>query len=199
MASIEKRTRNGRVSYSVRYRDPAGRSRRRCSLGRSTPHVGWPITRPLATGCLGRSIRRPRPARRVGRAVVLHRGPAARDPPHLSLAPGQPYPPHLGGAALASIDPLAVHEWQAGLVAGGRRPQPEPRPQRRPGVRPDPRRRGGGWPPTPQPGPGTPPLWGASVLPRLDGVADWGGGGPPGSGGWICSPAGSRWSRRRLR
>jgi hypothetical protein len=29
MASIEKRTRNGRVSYSVRYRDPAGRSRRK--------------------------------------------------------------------------------------------------------------------------------------------------------------------------
>ena len=27
MASIEKRTRNGRVSYSVRYRDPAGRDR----------------------------------------------------------------------------------------------------------------------------------------------------------------------------
>jgi hypothetical protein len=29
MASIGKRTRNGRVSYSVRYRDPAGRSRRK--------------------------------------------------------------------------------------------------------------------------------------------------------------------------
>jgi hypothetical protein len=29
VASIEKRTRNGRVSYSVRYRDPAGRSRRK--------------------------------------------------------------------------------------------------------------------------------------------------------------------------
>ena len=29
MASIEKRTRNGRVSYSVRYRDPAGHSRRK--------------------------------------------------------------------------------------------------------------------------------------------------------------------------
>ncbi|HEV8166265.1 MAG TPA: site-specific integrase, partial [Actinomycetota bacterium] len=29
MASVEKRTRNGKVSYSVRYRDPAGRSRRK--------------------------------------------------------------------------------------------------------------------------------------------------------------------------
>jgi hypothetical protein len=29
VASIEKRTRNGRVSYSVRYRDPAGHSRRK--------------------------------------------------------------------------------------------------------------------------------------------------------------------------
>jgi hypothetical protein len=29
MASIEKRTRNGRTSYSVRYRDPAGHSRRK--------------------------------------------------------------------------------------------------------------------------------------------------------------------------
>ena len=29
MASIEKRTRNGRASYSVRYRDPAGHSRRK--------------------------------------------------------------------------------------------------------------------------------------------------------------------------
>ena len=29
MASVEKRIRNGRVSYSVRYRDPAGHSRRK--------------------------------------------------------------------------------------------------------------------------------------------------------------------------
>src|SRR5215207_10638155 len=29
VTSIQKRTRNGRVSYSVRYRDPAGHSRRK--------------------------------------------------------------------------------------------------------------------------------------------------------------------------
>jgi hypothetical protein len=29
VASIERRTRNGRVTYSVRYRDPAGHSRRK--------------------------------------------------------------------------------------------------------------------------------------------------------------------------
>ena len=30
--------------------------------------------------------------------------------------------PHFGGTPLASIDPLAVHEWQAGLVAAGLSP-----------------------------------------------------------------------------
>ena len=36
MASIEKRNRNGRSRWYVRYRDPAGRQRTKVSTARST-------------------------------------------------------------------------------------------------------------------------------------------------------------------
>jgi site-specific recombinase XerC len=59
----------------------------------------------------------------MGRAVVLlHRGLAARTRRTYRLLLDHQILPHLGGAPLASIDPLAVHEWQAGLVAAGLSP-----------------------------------------------------------------------------
>jgi hypothetical protein len=54
--------------------------------------------------------------------VLLHGGPAARNPPHLPAAARHQIIPQFGGAPLASIDPLAVHEWRAGLVAAGLSP-----------------------------------------------------------------------------
>lgn len=40
MATIERRVRNGKVSYSVRYRDPAGHSRRKV-FTRKTDAQRW--------------------------------------------------------------------------------------------------------------------------------------------------------------
>ena len=40
MASIQKRVRNSKTTYSVNYRDPAGRGRRKVFPARSTPTTG---------------------------------------------------------------------------------------------------------------------------------------------------------------
>jgi Phage integrase, N-terminal SAM-like domain len=91
MASIQKRVRNGKISYSVRYRDPAGHSRRKVFI---------------------------RAERWFSSTVALR--PGTRRTYRLLL--DNQILPHFGGAPLASIDPLAIHEWQAGLVAAGLSP-----------------------------------------------------------------------------
>ena len=86
MASIEKRTRNGKTTYRVRYRDPSGRQRSKVfSLKRDADR--W-MAENEAAKLPGRVWVDPAAGRervrRVGRAVVRrHRGVASDDPPRL--------------------------------------------------------------------------------------------------------------------
>ena len=124
MASIEKRTRNGRVSYSVRYRDPTGHSRRKV-FDRKVDAARW-LAENEATRNRGAWVDPAAGRDRLGEwaerwfssTVALR--PGTRRTYRLLL--DNQILPHFGGAPLASIDPLAVHEWQAGLVAAGLSP-----------------------------------------------------------------------------
>jgi integrase len=124
MASIEKRTRSGRTSYSVRYRDPAGHSRRKV-FARKVDAARW-LAENEATRNRGAWVDPAAGRDRLGEwaerwfssTVALR--PGTRRTYRLLL--DHQIIPQFGGAPLASIDPLAVHEWQAGLVAAGLSP-----------------------------------------------------------------------------
>jgi integrase len=124
MASIEKRSRNGRVSYSVRYRDPGGHSRRKV-FARKVDAARWLAENEAARNrgawvdpAAGRDRLGEWAERWFSSTVALR--PVTRRTYRLLL--DNQILPHFGGTTLASIDPLAVHEWQAGLVAGGLSP-----------------------------------------------------------------------------
>ena len=124
MASIEKRTRAGKVSYSVRFRDPAGHSRRKV-FARKVDAARWLAENEAARNrgawvdpAAGRDRLGEWAERWFSSTVALR--PGTRRTYRLLL--DHQILPHLGGVPLASIDPLAVHEWQAGLVAAGLSP-----------------------------------------------------------------------------
>jgi hypothetical protein len=124
MASIEKRTRAGKVSYSVRFRDPAGHSRRKV-FARKIDAARWLAENEAARNrgawvdpAAGRDRLGEWAERWFSSTVALR--PGTRRTYRLLL--DHQILPHFGGTPLASIDPLAVHEWQAGLVAAGLSP-----------------------------------------------------------------------------
>jgi len=121
MASIEKRTRNGRVSYSVRYRDPAGRSRRKV-FARKVDADGWLHANETAKQdrrwvdpAAGRE-RFGQWAERWYATTAALRPTTRRD--YRVLLDNQVLPA-FAGARLADLDALAVREWLAVLVGGG--------------------------------------------------------------------------------
>jgi integrase len=124
VASIEKRTRNGRVSYSVRYRDPAGHSRRKV-FARKIDAQRWLAENEAARN---RGAWVDPAAGKVGLAEWAERWyattadlkPATRRTYRLLL--DNQVLPHFGAATLAGLDTLAVREWVAGLVESGLSP-----------------------------------------------------------------------------
>jgi integrase len=125
MASIEKRTRNGRVSYSVRYRDPAGHSRRKV-FDRKVDAERWLHENETAKGnnawvdpAAGR-VRLGEWAERWYATTAALRPTTRRD--YRKLLDLEILPT-FGAAPIASIDALAVREWLAALAAGGLGPK----------------------------------------------------------------------------
>jgi integrase len=121
VASIEKRTRNGRVSYSVRYRDPAGHSRRKV-FDRKVDAQRWLAENEAAKvrgawvdPAAGRERFRDWAERWYATTAALR--PTTRHD-YRTLLDRQVLPA-FGGARLADPDTLAVREWLAGLVGGG--------------------------------------------------------------------------------
>jgi len=112
MASIEKRVRAGKVSYSVRFRDPAGHSRRKV-FARKVDAARWLAENEAARNrgawvdpAAGRDRLGEWAERWFSSTVALR--PGTRRTYRLLL--NNQILPHFGGTPLASIDPLAVHE-----------------------------------------------------------------------------------------
>jgi hypothetical protein len=132
MASIEKRTRDGRVSYSVRFRDPAGHSRRKVYT-RKADAARW----------LAENEAAPQPGAWVDPAAGRERFGEWAERWYATTAALRPTTrrdcrvlldnqvlPAFAAARLADLDALAVREWLAGLVGGGCRPSGHARPTR---------------------------------------------------------------------
>ena len=121
MASIEKRTRNGRTTYRVRYRDPAGRQRSKV-FRLKVDADDW-----LHTNETAKKDRRwvdPAAGReRFGEwaerwyATTAALRPTTRRDYRVLL--NNQVLPAFASARLADLDALAVREWLAGLVGGG--------------------------------------------------------------------------------
>src|SRR3954453_426019 len=121
MASIEKRTRNGKTSYRVRYRDPAGAQRSKV-FGRKVDADRWLHDNESAKGTgswvdpsagkvtVGEWAERWYATTAVLKPTPRHDYRALLD--HQVL-------PAFRMAPLAALDTLAVREWVAGLLAGG--------------------------------------------------------------------------------
>jgi integrase len=121
MASIEKRMRAGKVTYSVRYRDPAGHSRRKV-FARKRDAEDWLI----ATEDAKRRGAYVDPAAgrdRLGEwaerwyATTAALRPTTRRDYRVLL--DRQVLPAFATARLADLDALAVREWLAGLVGAG--------------------------------------------------------------------------------
>jgi integrase len=125
VASIEKRTRNGRVSYSVRYRDPVGHSRRRV-FARKVDAERWLHENETAKGnnawvdpAAGR-VRLGEWAERWYRTTAALRPTTRRD--YRKLLDLEVLPT-FAAVPIASIDALMVREWLATLSADGLGPK----------------------------------------------------------------------------
>ena len=120
MASIEKRFRNGRVSYSVRYRDPAGRSRRK-DFPRRADAERWLVENEAAKHKGGwvdpaaGKVRFAEQAERWYATTADLRSSTRRD--YRLLLDWQVLP-FFGDLPLNAIDTLTVREWLAGLAVG---------------------------------------------------------------------------------
>jgi integrase len=121
MASIQKRQRNGKTSYSVRYRDPAGHSRRKV-FARKVDADNWLHANETAKQdrrwvdpAAGRERFGEWAERWFGTTAALR--PSTRHD-YRTLLDRQVLPA-FAGARLADLDALAVREWLAGLVGGG--------------------------------------------------------------------------------
>jgi integrase len=124
MASIQKRTRNGRVTYSVNYRDPSGRSRRKVfALARDAKR--WLSDNETArneNAWVDPAAGRDRLGEWAERwyRTTLDLKPGTRRT-YRQLLDNQVLPT-FGAATLAGVDRLAVREWVAGLVESGLSP-----------------------------------------------------------------------------
>jgi integrase len=121
MASIQKRIRNGKISYSVRYRDPAGHSRRKV-FARKVDADNWLHANETAKQdrrwvdpAAGRERFDEWAERWFATTAALR--PSTRHD-YRTLLDRQVLPA-FAGARLADLDALAVREWLAGLVGGG--------------------------------------------------------------------------------
>jgi integrase len=125
VASIEKRTRNGRVSYSVRYRDPVGHSRRRV-FDRKVDAQRWLHENETAKGNNAWVDPAAGKIRFAGQAERWHATTAALRPTtrrdYRKLLDLEILPT-FAAAPIASIDALAVREWLAALAGGGLGPK----------------------------------------------------------------------------
>jgi integrase len=121
MASIQKRTRNGRVTYSVNYRDPAGRSRRKV-FARQIDAKNWRTDNEHAKGHNAWVDPAAGNDRFGGWGERWYATTAALRPTtrhdYRALLDNQVLPA-FAAARLADIDALAVREWLASLVGGG--------------------------------------------------------------------------------
>jgi integrase len=121
MASIEKRTRNGKTSYSVRYRDPAGHSRRKV-FTRKVDADRW-LAENEAAKLKGAWVDPAASRERFGEwaerwfATTAALRPSTRRDYRVLL--DNQVLPAFEQARLADLDTLAVREWLAGLVGGG--------------------------------------------------------------------------------
>lgn len=121
MASIQKRTRNGKTTYRVQYRGPDGRLRSK-SFGRRVDADRWRTTNEHArlTGAWVDPAAGKVPlgewAERWFATTAALRHTTRRDYRKLL---DQQVLPVFSGVALADIDTLAVREWLAELTAGG--------------------------------------------------------------------------------
>jgi integrase len=124
MASIEKRQRNGKTSYSVRYRDPAGHSRRKV-FARKVDADRW-MAENEAAKVRGAWVDPAAGRERFGEwaerwfATTADLKPGTRRTYRLLL--DNQVLAHFGTATLAGIDTLAVREWVAALVEAGLSP-----------------------------------------------------------------------------
>jgi integrase len=121
MASIQKRVRNGRTTYRVRYRDPAGRQRSKVFRLKVDAN-DWLHANETAKGerrwvdpAAGRE-RFGEWAERWYATTAALRPTTRRD--YRVLLDNQVLPA-FAPARLADLDALAVREWLAGLVGGG--------------------------------------------------------------------------------
>jgi integrase len=121
VASVEKRTRNGRTTYRVRYRDPAGRQRSKV-FDRKIDADGWLTDnehakrhRAWVDPAAGRE-RFSEWAERWYATTAALRPTTRRD--YRVLLDNQVLPA-FAAARLADLDALAVREWLAGLIGGG--------------------------------------------------------------------------------
>jgi integrase len=121
MASVEKRQRNGKTSYSVRYRDPAGRSRRKV-FARKVDADRW-LAENEAAKLRGAWVDPAAGRERFGEwaerwyATTAALRPTTRRDYRVLL--DNQVLPAFAAARLADLDALAVREWLAGLVGSG--------------------------------------------------------------------------------
>jgi integrase len=121
VASIEKRTRAGKVSYSVRYRSPDGRSRRKV-FARKVDAESWLHANETAKQerrWIDPSAGRERFGEWAERwyATTAALRPTTRRDYRVLL--DRQVLPAFAAARLADLDALAVREWLAGLVGAG--------------------------------------------------------------------------------
>ena len=121
MASIEKRQRNGKTSYRVRYRDPGGAQRSKV-FARKVDAERW-LTENEAAKLRGAWVDPAAGRARFGEwaerwfATTAALRPTTRRDYRVLL--DNQVLPAFAGARLADLDALAVREWLAGLVGGG--------------------------------------------------------------------------------
>jgi integrase len=124
MASIQKRFRNGKTTYSVNYRDPAGHGRRKV-FARRVDAQRWLADNETARNA-GAWVDPAAGRDRLGEwaerwfRTTLDLKPGTRRT-YRQLLDNQVLP-HFGTATLAGVDRLAVREWVAGLVESGLSP-----------------------------------------------------------------------------
>lgn len=125
MASIQKRVRNGAVSYRVRYRSPDGRSRGKV-FARKVDAERW-LHENEASKAKGAWVDPAAGKVQLGEwaerwfATTAALRPTTRRDYRKSL--DLEILPAFAGASISSIDALAVREWLAELVAGGLSPK----------------------------------------------------------------------------
>jgi len=124
MATIEKRVRNGRTTYRMRYRDPAGRQRSR-SFARKVDAQRWLHENETARAH-GAYIDPAAGKTPLGELAERWYATTAAHRPSSRASYRQYLDNHVlpafGPVPLASLDPLAVREWYAAMAGRGLAP-----------------------------------------------------------------------------